>query len=77
MSQGYRTLRLYLNSKHPRASRVIDVESGEDILVTDVQINFGYASKFQLKVQLLIEAPGIEIVMDEPPEASTAAELLK
>ncbi len=68
MSQGYRKLRVLLNTKHPRRSRIVDVESGEDILVNDIQIDMGYSTKFEMVVRFTITAPGIELMIDEPLE---------
>ncbi len=68
MSQGYRKLRVLLNTKHPRRSRIVDVESGEDILVNDIQIDMGYSTKFEIVVRFTITTPGIDLMIDEPLE---------
>jgi head-tail adaptor len=61
MSQGYRKLKLLLNTQSPHDSRVIDVESGENIQVSDVQVNVGYDTKFTVEVRLTIPDSGIDI----------------
>jgi hypothetical protein len=70
MSEGYRKLRVLLNTKHPRRSRVVDVESGEDLLVTDIQIDMGYRNTTRLEMALhfTVTYPGFEIMLDEPLE---------
>jgi hypothetical protein len=77
MSQGYRKLRVLLNTKKPRFSRIVDAETGEEFLVSDVQINFGHSTKYQLRVQLTLEVPGVEIVVDEPDDPLGVSELVK
>lgn len=61
-------VRIYLNTKQPRLSRVIDVTTGEDLPVSDVQFQVGHATRFQLKVQLTMEAPYIEVVTEAPDD---------
>lgn len=68
MSKGYRKLRVLLNTKHPRLSRIVDAETGEDILISDMQIELGYNTKFELRVHFTMSDPGIEIMIDEPLE---------
>ena len=69
MSQGYRKLRVLLNTINPRFSRIVDVESGEDILASNIQIDAGYhrsSTKFEMAVHFTVEYPGFEIMLDEP-----------
>ena len=69
MSQGYRKLRVLLNTKKPRYSRIVDVESGEDILASNIQIDAGYhdgSTKFVMAVHFTVIDPGFEIMLDEP-----------
>lgn len=64
----YRKVRVLLNTKTPRFSKVIDLASGEEIPVSDVQINIGHSTRFSLKVQFTMEDPFVEVVLDAPDD---------
>jgi len=62
----YRKLRLELNTKTPKESRILDVESGDEILVEDAQIVCGRATMYGIEVLLTLKAPeSIEVVTKE------------
>lgn len=77
MMVDYCKLRVLLNTKQPRRSRVIDVETGKEVPFEDVQINIGRSTKFQLKVQFTMEEPFVEIAAEAPEDPLGISELIK
>ena len=64
----YRKLRVLLNTAAPHTSRVIDIESGEEILTEDLQIVCSRMTGYKIEVHLVLKVPdGIEVMTIEEP----------
>lgn len=62
-------LKVFLDSKTPRRSKVVVASTGEEIFVTDIHIHVaGTSSPNRLRVQITLENPWIEVIAESPDD---------